>query len=93
MEPILLREATVRGVPTRYNTEFLSFSQDVDGVMTTVRDSITRITYKVRSKFLVGGDGGRSKIIEHLQIPMLAEPAQGIAINVCVHINEAAALF
>ena len=82
MEPILLREATVRGVPARFNTEFLSFTQDPEGVTTTLRDTLTKMTYIVRSRFLVGGDGGRSKIIEQLQIPMLAEPAQGIAVNV-----------
>ena len=85
MEPILLREATVQGVPTRFNTEFVSFVQDADGVTTTVKDLLLNQNYKIRSKFLVGCDGGRSQIVEQLQIPMLTEPGQGTAVNMYVH--------
>ena len=81
MEPILLREATVRGVITNFNTEFQLFIQDTDGITTTVKDIISNNVYQIRSKFLVGCDGGRSEIAKQLQIPMLTQPGQGIAIN------------
>ena len=82
IEPILLREATVLGIPARFNTEFLSMIQDSDGVTSTLRDLLSGKSYAIRSKFLVGGDGGRSAIVEQLKIPMLSAPGQGIAINV-----------
>ena len=50
MEPILLREATVRGVMTSFNTEFQSFIQDVNGVTTIVKDILSNNVYQIRSK-------------------------------------------
>ena len=82
LEPILLREATVLGTPARFNTEFLSFIQDSEGVTSTLKDLLSSRTYTVRSRILVGGDGGRSVIAEQLQIPMVKEPGQGLATNV-----------
>ena len=68
-EPILVRAAGERGSRLRFNTEFLSFEQDADGVTATVQDRLDGSTYEIRAKYLVGADGGRSVIAEQLGLP------------------------
>jgi len=82
MEPILLRDCTTRGTPVRFHTEFISFTQDADGVSTSVRDVLTGHEYTIRSKYLLACDGGRSKIVEQLQLPLNVFPAGGVAMNI-----------
>jgi 2,4-dichlorophenol 6-monooxygenase len=69
LEPILVRNATARGTQTRFSTEYLSHTQDDDGVTTTVRDRLTGATYTIRSKYLIGADGARSLVAEHIGLP------------------------
>ena len=66
MEPILFKTACSRGAQARMSTEYVSHEQDDDGVTTTCRDRLTGKTFTVRSKFLVGADGGNSLVAEHL---------------------------
>jgi len=68
-EPILVRAAAERGSRMRFNTEFLSFEQDSDGVTATVQDRLGGSTYEIRAKYLLAGDGGRSVIAEQLGLP------------------------
>jgi 2,4-dichlorophenol 6-monooxygenase len=68
-EPILVRAAAERGSRMRFNTEFLSFEQDGDGVTATVQDRLGGSTYEIRAKYLLAGDGGRSVIAEQLGLP------------------------
>jgi 2,4-dichlorophenol 6-monooxygenase len=69
LEPILVKNATSRGTQTRFSTEYLSHAQDDDGVTTTVRDRLTGATYTIRSRYLIGADGARSLVAEHLALP------------------------
>jgi 2,4-dichlorophenol 6-monooxygenase len=69
LEPILVKNATARGTQSRFSTEYLSHTQDDDGVTTTVRDRLTGATYTIRSKYLIGADGARSLVAEHLGLP------------------------
>ncbi len=70
LEPILLTRAAKLGSKVRFNTEFISFVQDADGVTTTVQDRVSGEQYTIRSKYLVGADGGRSKVAELAGLPM-----------------------
>ena len=70
LEPILLNRAAKLGSKVRFNTEFISFVQDADGVTTTVQDRVSGEQYTIRSKYLVGADGGRSKVAEQAGLPM-----------------------
>jgi 2,4-dichlorophenol 6-monooxygenase len=70
LEPILLTRAAKLGSKVRFNTEFISFVQDADGVTTTVQDRVSGEQYTIRSKYLVGADGGRSKVAEQAGLPM-----------------------
>jgi 2,4-dichlorophenol 6-monooxygenase len=69
MEPILIGHAAERGSRVRFDTEYLSHEQDDEGVTTTVRDRRTGSVYTIRSKYLIGADGGRSQIAQDIGLP------------------------
>jgi 2,4-dichlorophenol 6-monooxygenase len=77
LEPILVKNATVRGTQTRLSTEYLSHSQDADGVTVLVRDRLIGREYTIRAKYLVGADGARSKVAADIDLPF--EGAMDIA--------------
>ncbi len=70
LEPILVRNATMRGTQTRFSTEYLSHHQDRDGVHVVVRDRVTGSEYTIHAKYLIGGDGARSTVAEQIGLPM-----------------------
>ncbi len=65
MEPLLFKTACSRGTQARMSTEYVSHEQDADGVTTTLRDRLSGKDVIVRSKYLVGADGGNSKVAEN----------------------------
>ena len=69
LEPILVKNATARGTQTRFSTEYLSHTQDDSGVTTTVKDRLTGASYSIRSRYLIGADGARSLVAEHIGLP------------------------
>jgi len=69
VEPILVQEAQRRGARIRFDSEYLSHEQDADGVTSLVRDRLTGQEYTVRSRYLIGADGARSRIAEQLGLP------------------------
>lgn len=68
-EPVMMQAAQARGARVRFDTEYLSHVQDADGVTSTVRDRLTGMHYSIRSKYLVGADGARSKVAADLDLP------------------------
>ncbi len=77
MEPILFKTACSRGTQARMSTEYISHEQDADGVTTTCRDRLTGKEFTVRSKYLVGADGGNSMVAQHIGLPF--EGRMGVA--------------
>ena len=71
MEPILMGAAAARGARVRFDTEYLALEQDADGVTATVRDRLNGETYQIRAKYMIGADGGRSKVAEDIGLPMV----------------------
>jgi len=69
LEPIILGNAATRGSVVRFSTEYLSLEQDAEGVTATVRDRTTGHEYQVRAKYLIGADGGRSKVAQDIGLP------------------------
>jgi 2,4-dichlorophenol 6-monooxygenase len=82
MEPILLGTAAARGTRARFDSEYISHVQDAEGVTTTVRDRLAGHEYQIRSKYLVGADGGRSQIAEDLGLPMEGRMGVGGSMNI-----------
>jgi 2-polyprenyl-6-methoxyphenol hydroxylase-like FAD-dependent oxidoreductase len=62
--------AKLQGVELRFQSEMLSFYDHGDAVHAEVRNLATGTTETVRSRFLVGADGARSKVREQLGISM-----------------------
>ncbi|MDQ0821559.1 2,4-dichlorophenol 6-monooxygenase [Arthrobacter sp. V4I6] len=69
LEPILVRNATMRGTQTQFSTEYLSHSQDDDGVSVRVLNRLTGHEYTIRAKYLIGADGARSKVAADIELP------------------------
>lgn len=86
LEPILTRYATHNGFRCRFDTEHVSFEQleNDGGIVSTLRDVVTGHIYSVKSRYLFGADGGRSRIAKALQLPFREKPGGGFAINALV---------
>ncbi|MDJ0995556.1 MAG: FAD-dependent monooxygenase [Dinoroseobacter sp.] len=82
MEPILFGTACRRGTQARMSTEYLSHVQDAEGVTTTCRDRLSGEEFQIRSKFLVGADGGNSMVAEHCDLPFEGQMGVGGSMNI-----------
>jgi 2,4-dichlorophenol 6-monooxygenase len=82
LEPILLGNAAARGTRVRFDTEYLSLAQDADGVTATVRDRLDGREYRIRAKYVIGADGGRSKVAEDVGLPMEGRMGKGGSMNI-----------
>jgi 2,4-dichlorophenol 6-monooxygenase len=85
LEPILIEAAGRRGTTLRFNTEFMDLVQDDDGVTATVKDRISGETYQIRAKYLIGADGGRSRVAEVIGLPMLGQMGRAGSMNIIVN--------
>ena len=77
LEPVLVKNATIRGTHSRFSTQYLGHAQDEDGVTVDVLDRLDGRKYQIRCKYLIGADGARSQIAEELGLPF--EGAMDIA--------------
>ncbi|MFD8817700.1 FAD-dependent oxidoreductase [Streptomyces sp. NPDC059627] len=82
MEPVLVDAAIARGTLFRYSTVYKSFTQDADGVTVTVEDRVRGDEYTIRAKYLIGADGGRSKVAEDAGLPMGGQMGVAGSINI-----------
>ncbi len=84
MEPILIGAAGKRGATICFNWEYLSLTQDADGVTAKVKDHVSGVIHDVRAKYLIGADGGRSKVAEDIGLPMEGKMGVAGAMNVII---------
>ena len=77
LEPILVGAAASRGATVMFNWEYQGLDQDADGVTVEVKDYVAGTTHKIRAKYVIGADGGRSKVAEDIGLPM--EGKMGVA--------------
>ena len=83
-EPILVKAAQERGARIRFDTEYLSHTQDETGVTSIVRDRLTGAQYSIRSRYLIGADGARSKVAADAGLPFEGPGATGGAMNIVI---------
>lgn len=76
LEPILFKNAAERGASFSCNTEYLSHSQDEQGVTALLEDRLTGRQFTCRSKYLIGADGARSKVFEDLGLELEGQLAR-----------------
>jgi 2,4-dichlorophenol 6-monooxygenase len=82
LEPILVTNAAARGAKVRFDTEFLSLSQDVDGVTALLRDRVRGDSFSVRARYLIGADGGRSLVAEQIGLPIAGQTGKAGSMNI-----------
>ncbi|MGV9248247.1 FAD-dependent oxidoreductase [Streptomyces sp. NPDC003710] len=82
LEPILVNNAAARGAKVRFDTEFLGFTQDEDGVTARLRDRVRGDEFTVRARYLIGADGGRSAVAEQLGLPFDGRMAKAGSMNI-----------
>lgn len=70
LEPILVKNATMRGTQSQFSTEYLSHTQDEEGVAVRVLNRLTGTEYTIRAKYLIGADGAKSKVAADINLPM-----------------------
>jgi 2,4-dichlorophenol 6-monooxygenase len=64
LEPMLLGAARDAGADVRFGWEFISLEQDHDGVTSVIRERDGATTLTVRSQYVVGADGARSRVLD-----------------------------
>ncbi len=82
MEPLLFKTACARGTQARMSTEYFRHSQDAEGVTTTCLDRLTGKEITIRSRFLVGADGGNSLVAAQENLPFEGKMGVGGSMNI-----------
>lgn len=82
MEPLLFKTACKRGTQARMSTEYISHEQDTEGVATTCLDRLSGREFTVRSKYIVGADGGNSLVAEHAGLEISGQMGVGGSMNI-----------
>lgn len=82
LEPILINEAARLGATIRFSTRFISLEQDADGVTSVLEDQLTGEQFQVRSKYVIGADGGQSPVAEAIGLQMTGTGGIAPAVNV-----------
>lgn len=82
MEPILFSTACKRGAQARMSTKYLSHVQDDEGVTTTLLDRLSGREFQVRSKYLIGADGGNSQVAADIGAPIEGKMGVGGSMNI-----------
>jgi 2,4-dichlorophenol 6-monooxygenase len=63
LEPMLLQAARDLGADVRFGWELTGLTQDPDGVTSVIRERDSAATLTVRSRYVVGADGARSRVL------------------------------
>src|SRR5690348_13326305 len=63
LEPMLLAAARDMDADVRFGWEFTSLEQDQDGVTSVIQERDGETTLTVRSQYVVGADGARSRVL------------------------------
>ena len=82
LEPVLLRHSLDRGASVRFDTEYLRLEQSVDSVRTWLRDRKTGEEFHIDSRFLIGADGGNSRVARDLGLPFKGRERIGHSVNI-----------
>jgi len=82
-DPVLRRFAEKGSAVTlQFHTELVDFEEQDDCVVSRVKDVRTGVVATIRSRYLVGSDGGASRVREALAIKMIGEPTLTFTTNV-----------
>jgi 2,4-dichlorophenol 6-monooxygenase len=82
LEPLLLAAARDAGADIEFQTEFVELHQDTDGVTSVIRDRNTGDTRTVRSRYVIGADGARSRVLTDAGLSVEGPDDLGRAANI-----------
>ncbi|MFC7405623.1 FAD-dependent oxidoreductase [Georgenia alba] len=86
-EPILVSNAANRGSRFKFDTEYLSLTQDDSGVTVRVRDRISGHEYNIRARYVIAADGGRSQVAKDLGLPFEGQMDLAGSMNIVCHVD------
>ncbi|HEY7340460.1 MAG TPA: FAD-dependent monooxygenase [Ktedonobacterales bacterium] len=82
LEPLLLASAQRRGCEVYFNTELVSFEQDLSGVTARVREIESGQQQTIAARYMIAADGPTSRIRQALGIPTSGRGSLGHQINI-----------
>ena len=82
LEPLLLQAAREAGADIRFETEFVELEENGDGVTSRIRDRRTDEVIVVRSRYVIGADGARSRVAEQADLQLEGPTDLARAVNV-----------
>ncbi|KUI74189.1 2,4-dichlorophenol 6-monooxygenase [Cytospora mali] len=84
MEPILVNYASHNGVALRFSTQLVSAEKDpsTGEWVCLIEDHVRKDSYRIRTKYLFGADGGRSQVARLTKATFSSMPSKGIAANI-----------
>jgi 2,4-dichlorophenol 6-monooxygenase len=85
LEPIIVGHAASRGSRVRFDTEYVGLAQDADGVTVRVRDRVTGGVFRIRARYVIGADGGRSAVADGVGLPFEGEMDLAGSMNIVFH--------
>lgn len=89
LEPVLLTAAGERGADIRYSHELIDIEQSENEVRSRVRVRDTQEEYLVRSRYVIGADGGRSLVAKQLGFRFEGESALKHMLNMWIECDLA----
>lgn len=89
LEPVLIKWATGHGWRVRWDTKLIDFEEEQDSksdrkIVARVLDQVSGAAYQIRTRFLLGADGGRSSVAKQLELPFTSMPGRSLAYNVLI---------
>jgi 2,4-dichlorophenol 6-monooxygenase len=85
LEPILVGHAASRGSRIRFDTEYINLVEHGEGVTVRVRDRLRGHEYDIAAKYVIGADGGRSKVAQDVGLPFEGEMDIAGSMNIVFH--------
>lgn len=85
LEPILIGHAAARGSRIRFDTEYLGLEEHEGGVTVHVRDRVAGNTYAIEARYVIGADGGRSKVAKDIGLPFEGQMDVAGSMNIVFH--------
>jgi putative polyketide hydroxylase len=85
LKPVLRARAEQLGGDLRFGTELVSFEQDEEGIIATIRERASGNTRTVRAQFLVAADGSHSGIRQQLGIGQHGTASMGHFMSMIIY--------
>lgn len=73
LEPVIIQKSLQAGALIRFGTEYLSHTDQGDKVVVRLRDRKSGREFEHTTRYLVGADGGRSKVAQDIDLPLTGE--------------------